>query len=97
MGTFHSFISEPLKKEEAETLLKDVQDIIGKSDYRNHVDYFSIVQIGSMYVVVGIYKNLGSVPVELMSIDLKYNWSTVSNENDFYSSDPNHTIPSPLH
>lgn len=87
MGTFHSFISEPLKdKEDAKTLLKELTEVIERSDYRNSAENFSIVPINNQFVVIGIYKNLGSIPVELIMFTGKYAWATVSDEYDFYNS-----------
>lgn len=86
MGTYHSFVSEPLSKYGADLLLSDISKVIEESDYINKIEKFQILQIGSFYIVVGIYKNLGNLPTELIKLQTTFSWVTVSDEGDFYSS-----------
>lgn len=87
MGTYHSFVSEPLRtKEDADILLKDIADIIEQGQYSNEINNFSILPLRGLFVVVGIYKNLGSAPIELIMLKTDYKWATVSDENDFFNS-----------
>lgn len=81
MGTFHSFISQPLyKKEDAELLLADVLKVCDDSDK------VSVMEIRGLYVVVGIVKNLGGAPFELNAITHEADWATVSDEKDFLNT-----------
>lgn len=86
MGTYHSFISQPLTKPEADELLKSIKKVIEESKYDNSIEYFKVIEMRNMHFVVGVYKNLGYAPVELILMS-EFNWATVSNEGDFFKSE----------
>ena len=88
MGTYHSFVSEPFRSElEAQAFKKDVCQVIENSRYRNSPENFSVLQVNCFYLVVGVYKNLGSAPIELDALAMEYDWATVSDEKDFFNSE----------
>lgn len=88
MGTFHSFISQPFLDElDAQTLKRDIERVIDDSSYRNSINNFQILKINSFFVVVGLYKNLGGAPIELIvKLMTTKDWATVSNEGNFCNS-----------
>lgn len=88
MGTYHSFISQPLWDElDAQLLKREIEKVVEDSNYRNSIDNFQILKINSFFVVVGIYKNLSGAPIELIvKLMTTKDWATVSNEGNFCNS-----------
>lgn len=85
MGTFHTFVSQPFMAEnEAEQMKEEFEKKLQESNYINYKDRVRIVPLGSFFIVVGLYKNVGGVPYELETFKSRGNWATVSDEGDFY-------------
>lgn len=82
MGTFHSFISQPYFEEQDAISMLDKAKAICNDDR----DEFMVLNIGKKFVVVGVLRNLGGPPFDLMGVDDGDDWATVSDERDFLNS-----------
>ena len=81
MGTYHSFVSQPLPtKKDAEYFLTAIKKVMVAADD------FSIIENHGFFLVVGVYKNLGGIPTEFLRLNGKEYWATVSDEGDFLNS-----------
>nr|WP_294939208.1 hypothetical protein [uncultured Flavobacterium sp.] len=86
MSTFHSFISQPFfNRQDAEDLLSNIQlelDNGGSFDEEDKKS-FRVISLRRLWVVTGIWRNLGGPPTVFICMNTDSYWATVSDEANF--------------
>ena len=86
MSTFHSFISQPFfNQQDAEDLLSVIHRAIEDCGYYDDEDKksFQVIPLRKLWIVIGVWRNLGGPPTVFICMNTDSYWATVSDEANF--------------
>lgn len=89
MSTYHSFISQPFfREQDAQELLSVIHKEIEEQGPYDEEDKnsFQVVPLRRLWVVTGIWRNLGGPPTVFICMNTDSYWATVSDEANFTRS-----------